>query len=112
MSTATPARFFLPLAVFLLTACSPGDSGSAGPPPAIYTSSCAPCHADGLGGAPIVGDSADWETRVAKGMRKVRENGINGFEGATGLMPPKGGRTDLSDEEINSLVDYMVEASR
>jgi cytochrome c5 len=45
-------------------------------------------------------------------MSKVRQNAIDGFEGGTGIMPAKGGRLDLSDEEIIVLVDYMVEASR
>jgi cytochrome c len=45
-------------------------------------------------------------------MSKVRRNAIEGFEGGTGIMPAKGGRLDLSDDEITTLVDYMVEASR
>ena len=75
-------------------------------------SSCLPCHGDDLGDAPKTGDVADWEARVAKGMSKVRQNAIDGFEGGTGIMPAKGGRLDLSDDEIIVLVDYMVEASR
>jgi cytochrome c5 len=27
-------------------------------------------------------------------------------------MPPKGGRVDLSDDEIKAAVDYLVEQSR
>lgn len=111
MRTAMLARSLLPSAFLLLGACSSGDPGSAGPPPPVYTSSCSPCHNEGLGGAPVIGDGADWEDRVAKGMRQVRENAITGFEGATGVMPPKGGRADLSDEEIIAVVDYMVAAS-
>ena len=43
---------------------------------------------------------------------KVHSNAIDGLEGGTGVMPAKGGRPDLSDEEIIALVDYMIEASR
>jgi cytochrome c5 len=92
----------------LLSACSP----SAGPPPPAYTSSCMPCHGDGLGGAPRTGDRNAWEARLAKGVEKVRRNAIEGLEGSTGVMPPKGGRIDLSDQEIAALVDYMIAASR
>jgi cytochrome c5 len=34
---------------------------------------------------------------------------INGYQGDAGYMPPKGGRIDLSDEEIISAMDYMLE---
>lgn len=71
-----------------------------------------PCHGDGLGGAPVTGDRDEWARRIAKGTAKVHRNVIEGFEGGTGVMPAKGGRADLSDEEIIALVDYMLEASR
>ena len=100
------------LGIVLLGACSSDNSSSAGTAPAAYTSSCMPCHGDGLGGAPKTGDAAQWEARVAKGMSKLRRNAIEGFEGGTGIMPAKGGRLDLSDDKIIALVDYMVEASR
>ena len=111
-SGAIPVQIILFLALVLLGACSSDNSSSAGTAPAAYTSSCMPCHGDGLGGAPKTGKAAEWEARVAKGMSKVRRNAIEGFEGGTGIMPAKGGRPDLSDDEITTLVDYMVEASR
>jgi cytochrome c5 len=78
-----------------------------------YENTCKICHGEGTGGAPRVGDSTDWKQRVAKGMTKVRENAIVGFEGANGeIMPAKGGRPDLTNEEINAIVDYMVDISR
>ncbi len=94
--------------VLVLSACS----SDAPPAPPLYVNSCMQCHADGLGGAPITGDKEDWARRVAKGMSKIHMNAIDGFEGATGIMPARGGRKDLSDDEIIALVDYMVEASR
>ena len=109
---AMPVRIAIFLGLVLLSACSDNNSGAAGPAPATYTISCMPCHGDGLGGAPKTGDTDDWEARIAKGMAKVRQNAIEGFEGGTGVMPAKGGRLDMSDDEIIALVDYMVEASR
>ena len=79
---------------------------------AQYANTCEGCHGEGGGGAPITGDTEDWAERVSKGMRKLRENAIVGFEGATGIMPAKGGYSELSDEEVNAIVDYMVDVSR
>ena len=94
-------------AMVLLSACASDD-----PAPAVYVSSCMPCHGGGLGGAPVTGDTDEWERRTAKGIGTVHKNAINGLEGSAGVMPPKGGRQDLSDDEIIALVDYMIEASR
>ncbi len=102
-------RVVLTIALALAaSACGP----AGGPPPPAYLSSCAPCHAEGLGGAPRVGVSGDWDARIAGGVEKVRRNAIQGIEGSAGVMPPKGGRMDLTDEQIGELVDYMIEASR
>ena len=39
-------------------------------------------------------------------------NAINGVTSANGVMPAKGGFVHLSDDEVNTAVEYMVEASR
>ena len=103
--------FLIVLAVLLagLTACAPDPLEHA---PPLYVVSCSWCHNDGIGGAPITGDKEDWERRTAKGMAKVYSNAIDGYEGATGIMPAKGSRMDLSDEDIKKLVDFMVEVSQ
>ncbi len=78
----------------------------------VYNQNCAICHNAGLSGAPIIGDVADWKTRAAAGMLTLRQNAIKGFTGAKGLMPPKGGFLNLSDEDVNETVEFMVESSR
>ena len=45
-------------------------------------------------------------------MATVYANAIDGFEGATGIMPAKGSRMDLSDDEIKKIVDFMVQVSQ
>ena len=105
-----PVLLFLVLAI---SACSPEPTITAAPKyVAIYVTSCSWCHDAGNGGAPKIGDKEDWERRTSKGMAMVYANAITGYEGATGIMPEKGSRQDLSDEDINKIVDYMVEASQ
>lgn len=76
---------------------------------AVYNQACMACHAQGVAGAPKFGDAEAWGPRIEKGTETLYENSINGFQGDTGMMPPKGGFTNLSDEEVKAAVDYMVE---
>lgn len=78
--------------------------------PQVYNEACIACHGAGIGGAPVLGDAASWGDRIAKGNDVLNQNAINGFTDA-GYMPPKGGRLDLSDQEIIDAVSYMVDES-
>ncbi len=75
---------------------------------AEYESKCSACHGFGIAGAPKPGSTADWQGRMVRGMDVIYSNAINGFTGSTGVMPPKGGFTDLSDDQIKAIVDYMI----
>ncbi len=75
---------------------------------AEFESKCSACHGFGIAGAPKPGDTADWQARMIRGMDVIYGNAINGFTGDTGIMPPKGGFTDLSDDQVKAIVDYMV----
>jgi cytochrome c5 len=77
---------------------------------AIYNQACVACHASGVGGAPVVGDVDSWSPRIAKGIEALHNSGINGIAGTA--MMAKGGRADLSDQQIMAAVDYMVGASQ
>jgi cytochrome c5 len=78
----------------------------------VYNQNCAICHNAGVSGAPVIGDVADWKTRVAAGMLTLKQHAIKGFTGAKGFMPPKGGFLNLSDEDVNETVEFIVESSR
>ncbi len=78
----------------------------------IYKSGCFACHATGVAGAPTFGDAALWKGRIAKGRDLLINHAINGFTGTTGVMPPKGGFTHFSDEDIAAAVDYMIQAAQ
>ena len=75
----------------------------------VYHQVCVACHGPGIGGAPRAGDSAAWSARVAKGKSTLYQHAIGGFKGDAGVMPPKGGRTDIPDELIQAAVDHMIE---
>ena len=70
------------------------------------------CHGLGIAGAPKMGDKAAWGPRIAQGMDTLYTHSINGFQGSSGVMPPKGGRMDIADDLIRQAVDYMVQNSR
>jgi cytochrome c5 len=74
----------------------------------VYNAACLACHGAGIGGAPVLGDAAAWTARIEQGIDVLKDHAINGYTGDVGFMPAKGGRTDLSDEEVAAAVDYMV----
>ena len=76
--------------------------------PQVYNSACLVCHGAGVGGAPIFGDAEQWAPRIAQGMDVLTTHAIEGYTGELGYMPAKGGRMDLSDEEVAAAVDYMA----
>ena len=81
--------------------------------PQVYNAACIVCHQPpGVGGAPPTGDVAAWAPRIAQGMDTLHQHALQGFTGTKGFMPPKGGRVDLSDAEIMSAVDYLIEQSK
>lgn len=76
----------------------------------VYKNVCIACHSPpGVGGAPALGNAEAWTPRIAQGMDTLISHALNGFTGGTGVMPRKGERPDLSDEEIIGAVKYMVE---
>jgi len=77
--------------------------------PQVYNQACFACHGAGIGGAPKLGDGPDWAPRLAQGREVINEHVLLGYTGGQGYMPPKGGRIDLSDEEILAGLEYMLE---
>lgn len=75
---------------------------------AIYTASCAACHATGAAGAPKLGDNAAWAPRIKAGNETLYNSALKGKN----AMPPKGGNTSLSDADVKAVVDYMVSQSK
>ena len=92
-----------------------GGGAGAGPALAVPTDgkgvfevACTACHGAGIAGAPKAGDKGAWGPRIAQGKDTLYKHAIEGYTGKAGIMPAKGGRTDLSDELIKAGVDYMT----
>ena len=94
-------------AVFMVSAQAALADGKA-----TFDSVCFACHATGAAGAPKVGDKGAWAPRIAQGLDTLKQHAIHGFQGNSGVMPAKGGRTDLSDADVGAAVEYMVSQSK
>ena len=73
----------------------------------IYNNLCAGCHTSGAGGAPTL-VAAQWTARIAQGADTLHRHAIEGYTGAAGVMPPKGGNPALTDEQVIATVDWML----
>jgi cytochrome c5 len=98
----------LTIALFSLTGITLSTQSLAASGEEVYKGICFACHATGVANAPKLGDKVMWEPRLAKGMDALYENSIKGLN----AMPPKGGATNYSDDEIKAAVDYMVESAK
>ncbi|MES2956970.1 MAG: c-type cytochrome [Pseudomonadota bacterium] len=95
---ATPAA--TPAAVAV---AAPMAAAKADAVPALYTQTCAVCHAAGVANAPKLGDKAAWAPRLGAGVDGLTASVIKG----KGAMPPKGGST-ASEADLKTVVAYMV----
>jgi cytochrome c5 len=116
------------LGLSLLTACgqkeAPAPTASVAPTPApapvaentvgksVYNKTCMLCHSSGVAGAPKPGDKADWGPRIAQGNEVLLKHAIDGYTGAKGQMPARGGAATLTDDEVKAAVAFMVDQSR
>ncbi len=65
---------------------------------------CALCHSTGMMSSPKLGKASDWAPRIEKGIDVLYSNAINGLN----MMPARGGRPDLSDDDVKAAVDHML----
>ena len=75
----------------------------------LYRSVCSACHGpeNVMVSAPKAGDIAEWGRRLAKGPKGIEaltDNAINGFA----AMPPKGGASELTREQVRQAIEYMA----
>ena len=72
---------------------------------AVYNTFCTVCHATGVAGAPIKGESAAWAPRLANGSDAMFIKAMAGFN----AMPAKGTCMDCTDDEIKSAIEFITQ---
>lgn len=70
----------------------------------IYQNVCSACHGSGALGAPKAGDTAAWGPRIAQGFDTLVKSATAGKNN----MPPRGGASDLTDDEVKRAVAYLA----
>lgn len=73
-----------------------------------WARSCALCHITGEAGAPVVGDTAEWQRRLAKGEQEVIQNVLYGLNS----MPPLGYCMSCELSDFRAMVAYMAGGNR
>jgi cytochrome c5 len=94
--------------ISLLMLCLSSTAGAANGV-SVYEKNCMVCHGEGIAGAPRVGEAEVWKERLSKGINAMVAIVIEGVQGYSGAMPPRGGNPDLSDEQIRAAVQYMLD---
>jgi len=72
-----------------------------------YRNKCSVCHDGGAGQAPRVDDGATWGTRGLRGRQALYTSAIQGIPNTA--MAAKGGYVELSDRQVQAIVDYMLQ---
>ena len=121
MKKSSPHLFSLPLLAVLLSACSSVASQNLGfgeqfRPPTLravtvdeevmakWSRSCALCHITGEAGAPVVGDTAEWQRRLQQGEEAIINNVVEGLNS----MPPLGYCMACEVSDFRAMVAYMA----
>jgi cytochrome c5 len=71
-----------------------------------YKAKCSTCHDAGLAGAPRIGDKAEWARRNGQGTDLLYKSALQGKPNTA--MMAKGGFTELTDDEVTAVVDYLL----
>ncbi|MGB1255049.1 MAG: c-type cytochrome [Thiolinea sp.] len=73
----------------------------------VYSATCFTCHDVGISNSPLLTDKAGWNERIGAGIDSLYNSALNG----KGAMPPKGGHSNLSMEQVKAAVDYMLDTA-
>ncbi|MBS0374097.1 MAG: cytochrome c5 family protein [Proteobacteria bacterium] len=70
----------------------------------LYEHSCRACHAETRASAPLAGDRAAWQPRLAKGMPALLQSIVAGYNG----MPAGGQCFTCTPQDYEALVRFMA----
>ena len=76
----------------------------------IFNENCKSCHETGKpkNDAPQISETDEWKNRLGGGRDALYKTSIDGFTGYF-TMPPKGGNSTLTNDEVKAAVDYMLD---
>ncbi len=69
-----------------------------------WTRSCALCHVSGNAGAPLVGDTAEWQRRLAQGEESILQRVLQGYNS----MPPLGYCMSCEVQDFRAMIGFMA----
>lgn len=73
-----------------------------------WARSCALCHVNGEGGAPVIGDAVAWAPRLEQGKAMLMKSTLEGFN----RMPPLGYCMDCNMEDFAAMIEMMAGTDR
>jgi cytochrome c5 len=111
-AAAAAAAAAAPVAVAVAATTAVATPAAKADGKSVYEGTCHVCHGTGIAGAPKYGDKAAWAPRIAEGLPTLHQHALKGYQGKTGVMPPKGGNTALADADVEAAVDYMATAAK
>jgi|SRR5690348_14134341 len=96
-----------PFGTVVIAEATPASGNMSGQQ--VFAQVCKTCHETGIAGAPKIGDKSLWAPRIAQGEKTLVQHAIDGYQGKSGVMPPKGGNPSLTDDEVHRAVVYMAD---
>lgn len=109
-----PACLMLVVLLWGLAGCTANDPEVTAPEPSQpmqaalgkWSRSCALCHVNGEGGAPTVGQTEQWQTRLEQGDQVILDHIVEGYNN----MPPLGYCMDCDKADFLALTKFMAGA--
>lgn len=69
-----------------------------------WARSCALCHVSGEAGAPVAGDTAEWQRRLAQGEESILSRVLEGYNS----MPPLGYCMACEVADFRAMIGFMA----
>ncbi|MDP6654065.1 MAG: c-type cytochrome [Gammaproteobacteria bacterium] len=69
-----------------------------------WARSCALCHVTGEAGAPIAGDSVEWQQRLVQGEESILQRVLEGYNS----MPPLGYCMSCEVKDFRAMIGFMT----